>query len=184
MIMINKVKYNTGRKIIFSVLLLIIYSFAFAELDLQISTSNDLCNQNSMSGSIRLYNSGSTTENFSQYQIRLWFNVTNGKTVTVDITNQRIEPWAASGTSLNTNRTVTSISQCNDAGNRNANTLVTIDITSSSPTNVEPGRYALIDFQIHYTDWTSPFDTTCDDYSRLQNFALGDTKYVAVYTDS
>lgn len=167
--------------VVMAFLSLLLCAPVFAGFDLRISTSNDACSQNGFSGTIQIWNTGATAVDMTNLTVRLYFNVTNAKTITTDINSTSIQPWNASGTSLSVNRsTVTMGSPCVN-GARSANQYVEIDVASTTPALVESNRYLQVDFAIHYTDWSSPFDSTCDDYTRIPNFALNSSPYVTLY---
>ena len=150
--------------------------------DLQTSSSNDPCSNNGFNFTINLWNTGAAAANPAGMKIRIWFNNTGAKTPQYQQNATSIEPWAASGTSMSSSGAFTVMPVPCVNGAQSANGYLDITIASTTPASVEPGRYMRIDANIHWSDWSSPFDNLCDDYSKLINAPMGQHANIALYT--
>ena len=113
----------------------------------------------------------------------MWFYSDSGKDIAFSPYYSAIEPWAASGTSMSISHNFNQWPECLKYG-RFAKQVLTINIDSTTPVLVEPGRYARISGSVHYTDYWAPFDGGCNDYSRHVNYPLSNSPYICLYKDN
>lgn len=134
-----------------------------AGFDLQVVTNNGCGNQR-MDYTIRIYNTGSAAADMSGLSVRFYFLdavvAHNAAGLQTSVNSASIEPWAASGTSLSVTQNKADIVGCPEA-----DVYFEIDVASTSPALVEPGRYLQVSGQVWWSDNANPFDGLCDDYT-------------------
>ncbi len=134
-------------------------------LQVQLSNGNGSCASNGIAWNVRITNYDTVAIPVASLTIRVWLNTT--KTVTVEKYDGRV--YNSSGVDQGQLNTVssaeTSISQVTYDG-RKANKYVTVSF-SGAPDIPAGGGYLYMQGIVRNTDWSSPFDAECDDYTQM-----------------
>ncbi|MCE5301287.1 MAG: hypothetical protein LLG37_10520 [Spirochaetia bacterium] len=160
----QSVKVTALKAFIISLLLSVTPVALFAGFDLQVMTSNGCGNQR-MDYTINIYNTGSTAVDMTNLSVRFYFLDTiaahNAAGLQSSVNSASIEPWNASGTSVSFAQNKGNIASCPEA-----TVYFELDVSTTSPALVEPGRYLKASGQVWWSDNANPFDGACDDYTK------------------